>query len=170
MSDWLAQIFEMQAELQQKIRDKQGAPPIDEQSITERIESIKGNVLALEHELHELLDETKWKDWTVGEPFINRDQAVKESVDVLCFFLNILLHLAVTPSELFERYLAKNIVNNQRQDDDYDGVSTKCPGCGRALEDVMINKAHRANGSVMLYWCTCGQALRPEVAMSFVKD
>ena len=170
MSDWLEQIFNMQAELQAKIRSRIGEPPIPDQTTTQRIASIMGNVFALEHELHELVDEMKWKDWTAGEPFINRDAAVKEAVDVLCFFLNICLHLGVTPRELFERYLAKNIVNNARQDDGYDGVSTKCPGCRRALEDVVISQVHGADGSVQAYWCACGTELRPELVLPFVTD
>lgn len=136
MNDALRKIFGLQLNLQTKIRSNAGQCPIDDQTVAQRIEAIKGNLFALEHELHELADEMKWKDWTAGPPYINRDAAVKEAIDALHFLVNIFLHLSVTPEELLTRYVYKNEVNAKRQDTGYDGVSTKCPDCGRAAEDA----------------------------------
>ena len=127
------------------------------------------NVFALEHELHELVDETSWKEWADVEPFINRDAAVKEAVDALHFLINIMLHLDVTPVELLERYRAKNAVNHQRQDDGYDGVSTKCPKCHRALEDVVISEIHGDDG-VRTFLCACGAELSNQHVRQFASD
>ena len=152
--DMLRHIFLLQDNLQDKIRSKNGEPDIIAQTVAQRVEAIKGNIFALEHELHELVDEMSWKDWTVGEPYINRDAAVKELVDVLCFFLNICLHLGVTPDELLTRYVEKNVINHRRQDESYDGVTTKCPNCRRALDDGYV--ALIGDG---VYVCTCGASV-----------
>jgi len=159
----------MQAELQRKIRGRIGQGEIADQTLTERIEAIKGNVLALEHELHELIDEMSWKDWTVGPPFINRDAAVKEGVDALHFLVNIFLHLDVTPAELLELYTAKNAVNHRRQDTGYDGVTTKCTGCGRALEDISLTQVHSDDGA-LVFLCPCGKTVDTAVALSVLGD
>lgn len=107
----------------------------------ERVNYIKDNVLALTDELHELLAETSWKPWAKSV-FINEEKAVGELVDAWHFMMNILI--ALTPqmsandvAELFTRaYDAKHKINVKRQEDGYDGQSTKCPGCKRALDDI----------------------------------
>lgn len=113
---------------------------------TERIRYIKDMKLALDAELQEALDETAWKPWARHpDRWINRDAYVGEMVDVLHFFINMLLVLGDDPQDLAievtRRYHDKHDVNQQRQVDGYDGVSTKCPRCKRALDDpaVMCN-------------------------------
>lgn len=169
MTDMLEQIFVMQAKLQRKIRGKLGQVPIANQTTEERVEGIKMNVFALEHELHELIDETSWKEWAEVEPFINRDLAVKEAIDALHFLVNIFLHLDVSPTELVERFTTKNAVNHARQDSGYDAVSTKCPSCRRALEDVVIHEIH-GPGGVSLYQCECGVRLPGDLVKPFITD
>lgn len=169
MTDMLKQIFIQQANLQRKIRTKLGQGEIFDQTTAERVEALKMNVFALTHELHELIDETSWKEWAKVEPFINRDLAVKEAIDALHFLINIFLHLDVSPAELVERYTAKNAVNHTRQDHDYDGVSTKCPSCRRALEDLVIHEVHDSRG-VSLFQCECGEPLPRDLVKPFITD
>ena len=165
MTDSLEKIFELQAELQRRINGYD----LDDQSVTQRIENIKLNVLACTDELHELLNETSWKPWAKGEPFINRDAAVKEGVDALHFMVNLFLHLGVSPAELLHRYTEKNEVNHRRQESGYDGVSTKCPRCRRALEDLTITQIHAEDGR-LIFWCACGHELDPAVARAVSDD
>lgn len=110
---------------------------------SERIQFVKNMKLALEAELQEALDETQWKPWVKPRgSWINRDAYVGEMVDVLHFFVNMLLVLGDDPRDLavevFQRYRRKHAVNRQRQVDGYDGVSTKCPVCRRALDDSAV--------------------------------
>lgn len=92
------------------------------------------NITALTDELHELLAETSWKPWAKGDWF-NLTEAKGEAIDALHFLLNIFLLLNMDSDEVFEKYLAKRHKNQARQEAGYDGVSTKCPGCNRALDD-----------------------------------
>lgn len=102
-------------------------------------------------ELAEAQQETPWKSWAMTE---NRVVAWQECagkvhgelVDVMFFIANILAALGVTDKGLHERYLAKMGVNEQRQEDGYDGVSTKCPFCRRALDEPGTVPFHAANG------------------------
>jgi dimeric dUTPase (all-alpha-NTP-PPase superfamily) len=129
----------------------------------ERIQFIKENVLALSAELHEALDETGWKTWATSN-HLNEEAYLGELVDLFHFFMNLILVLqtpsigeavsdgvvrvrpgidyvpATTVNDLAEvftqRYFQKNARNTQRQVDGYDGVSSKCPVCKRALDDM----------------------------------
>jgi len=107
----------------------------------DRIQYIKDMKLALEAELQEALDEVGWKPWAATR-FINREAYLGELVDVLHFWMNMILVLGDDPeelaSEIFTRYCLKNHINERRQREGYDGVSTKCGGCGRALDDVAV--------------------------------
>jgi hypothetical protein len=96
-------------------------------------------------ELSEVLDEVDWKPWTQNpRRVIHRNEYVAELVDVLHFWINMILVVsgkmstAEIADEIFTRYALKNRVNALRQTAGYDGRSTKCGGCGRALDDVAI--------------------------------
>lgn len=104
---------------------------------TPAIDFITWNVLALEDELHELLAETGWKPWAKSK-HINLEAARGEAIDALHFLLNLFLVLGMDADDVLERYLAKRQKNQKRQEADYDGVSTKCPGCKRALDDDAV--------------------------------
>lgn len=110
-------------------------------STQERVNYIKENVLAMTDELHELLAETSWKPWAKST-FLREEKAMSELVDVWHFMMNIMIAIApnAEASELAEElatsYFKKREVNVQRQEDGYDGVSTKCPNCNRALDDT----------------------------------
>lgn len=136
-NDRLARMIRMQRELQEQTFG------FDFASMTtrERVDCIKENVLALTDELHELLAETSWKPWAKSE-FLNEDKAFSELIDAWHFMMNIMI--AILPDldpediadHLTESYFTKREVNVKRQEDGYDGVSTKCPSCGRALDDI----------------------------------
>lgn len=107
----------------------------------DRIQYIKDMKLALDAELQEALDEVSWKPWATSH-HINREAYISELVDAFHFLMNMLLVFGDSPdvivSEFFTRYCLKNRVNAQRQEDGYDGVSTKCPICKRALDDSAV--------------------------------
>lgn len=141
LTDRLTELFELQYDLQTEVygHNFQRMLPAD------RIQYVKDMKLALAAELQEALDETAWKPWTANRTvpnWVNRDAYVGEMVDVLHFFINMLLVLGDDPAdlaaEIVDRYALKHRINKQRQADGYDGVSTKCGGCGRALDDTAV--------------------------------
>jgi hypothetical protein len=93
------------------------------------------NVTALVAELGEFLQEVGWKPWTTRRGWVYRERAVKELVDVAHFLANLICALGVTDDEWEQRYRLKQEVNAQRQAHGYDGVTGKCEGCKRALDD-----------------------------------
>lgn len=103
-------------------------------------------------ELAEAQAETPWKPWaTVDKELVwaaNRDKFVGELVDVLFFLGNSLIAVGCTDQELAERYAEKMRVNQTRQETGYDGFTTKCPGCQRALDDVAADDAVDVGGEI----------------------
>ena len=130
----LEDIFQRQLELQ---RSSFGIDPTSMPD-DERDEFIRWNALALEDEVHEALAEVNWKPWASAGGFKDRDAFVKELVDALHFFVNMCLAANASADEIMARYFAKADVNAKRQDDGYDGISTKCPECGRAQDEPEI--------------------------------
>lgn len=143
MQDWL----DSQSELQHKMpsahptdlySQAHEAPyPTDEDRMP-AIDFIHWNVTALVDELHELLGEIGWKPWAKSR-HINLEAARGEAIDAMHFLANIFLVLGLDDAEeVLRRYHAKHKKNAARQEAGYDGVSTKCPGCGRALDDDAV--------------------------------
>ena len=139
--DRFIELFELQHDLQTNTYGYN----FQQMTLIDRIQYVKNMKLALEAELQEALDETQWKPWTNHHAtikWVNRDAYVGEMVDVLHFLINMLLVLGDDPKDLAievaNRYLRKHDINKQRQVDGYDGVSTKCGGCGRALDDPAV--------------------------------
>lgn len=93
------------------------------------------NALALVKEVSELTDEVGWKKWAEPRGWVNRENALKEAVDVAHFLANILCAIGVTDDEWVAAYQAKQAVNRERQRAGYDGVTGKCPGCKRSYDD-----------------------------------
>jgi hypothetical protein len=145
--DRLAEIFARQLRLQQVI----SGYDLNEQDDQTRIDNIKENVLACTDELHEALNEVGWKRWATSS-HINEDALKKELIDAAHFLFNLMLHAGMTSDEFFEMYVTKNKRNFERQAEGYDGVSTKCPHCARALDDVGIGQGRILNELVF----TCG--------------
>lgn len=101
-----------------------------------RAEFVRWNILALEDELHEAMQEMRWKLWDHGAPgeWVDRDAFVKELVDALHFLLNLFLTADVERDEVFTRYVAKRQVNASRQLEGYDAVASK-DDAGRATDE-----------------------------------
>lgn len=122
-----------------------------------KMEYLREQSLALTDELHEALAETGWKSWATSN-HINSEAYRSELADVFIFFMNLMLVDGCTPEELMAIVAKKIAKNHKRQDDGYDGVSTKCPGCKRAYDDDAV-KCKKAppfpNGqtSDIFGWC-----------------
>lgn len=86
-------------------------------------EYLRDNVLALEDEAHELLREAPgWKPWSRRECSIpNRERYAGEVADLLHFVANLALVIGMDDEELEARYLEKNALNAQRQEEGYRG-------------------------------------------------
>lgn len=111
-------------------------------------------------ELAEAQQETPWKPWVTIDKQLawraNGERFAGELVDVMFFIANALLAAGVTDEWLAEHYAAKMAVNQRRQVEAYDGVSTKCPTCKRALDEPgQVLYTH----DVVVY---CSQSCAPE--------
>lgn len=101
------------------------------------IEFLQWNNKAIIHEIVEEESETGWKPWATSR-HVNLEAARGEWIDQFHFFLNKALALGMDEKMIRELYDAKHAKNEKRQVEGYDGVSTKCPGCGRALDDSAV--------------------------------
>lgn len=126
-------MYEKQAEFQERLL---GMHPTYLPA-AERMAYIREQSLALSDEVHEALAETGWKSWATSN-HINREGYLGELADSYIFFMNLMLVADIRPHELAKAVLAKQEKNHKRQDDGYDGVSTKCPGCKRAYDDDAV--------------------------------
>lgn len=136
--DRLQDIFDRQVSLQ---REAYGLDmeALAAREISEvRIQQIKNNVLALTDELHEALNEAGWKPWATSR-HVNERAFQGEIVDALHFLINLYVLGGGTPDTLYDQYREKNDKNRKRQQDGYDGIQGKCPGCKRALDDVGVS-------------------------------
>jgi dimeric dUTPase (all-alpha-NTP-PPase superfamily) len=147
----LGKMLQMQRELQMRYN---GGQDLDSFTDSERMDAIRINMLALMDELHEAMAETGWKPWATSN-HLNRDAFHSEMVDAFHFFMNLMLHSGMTASDLVAGYMAKNAKNHKRQDDGYDGVSTKCPGCKRAYDDDAVKCTPPGDvfGTPISAWC-----------------
>lgn len=138
--------------------------------IDDKIRYIKDMILGLEDELHEVMGEMSWKPWTVGEKSINADGVKKELVDAWHFLMNIMVAVDMSGDELYKMYMKKRAVNEARMESGtYDGKSTKCPGCKRALEDVTLQDIKLPNSDITdIVFCQCGEHIPLEVARPFL--
>jgi len=111
------------------------------EDLTQLIEYLRWNMLAIDDELAEVRKAISWKPWQHDNPYADRKEIVKECVDVLHFVANILCAAGATDAELDEEYLKKMQVNAERQRKGYrvldDGV--KCKKCFRALDDYDVS-------------------------------
>lgn len=151
MQDWL----DSQSELQRKMPsphptdlfdDYDPDHPIHDSEPTDAdrypaIQFLHWNVTALTDELHELLAEVGWKPWAKSR-HINLEAARGEAIDAMHFLANIFLALGLNDADdIMNRYHEKHKKNAKRQEEGYDGVSTKCPNCHRALDDDAVGCA-----------------------------
>lgn len=139
-SDALTRMLLMQLDLQ--LRAYGEAP--DQMSGAKRKDYVRTMAYALTDEVHEATNEVAWKPWATAD-FMRRGAYLKELVDAWHFFMNLLL-VAIGPDSLWETpeqlakafvtaYEEKHLLNAKRQEEGYDGVTTKCPGCHRAYDE-----------------------------------
>ena len=169
MQDWL----DSQSELQYKMPSahptelylrSRGMPPVEgpdhwvptDEDRMPAIDFIHWNVTALIDELHELLGEIGWKPWAKSR-HINLDAARGEFIDAMHFMANLALVLGLNDAEeILRLYHKKHEKNAKRQEEGYDGVSTKCPGCKRALDDEAVECTQTGQlwgSGVAIYHC-----------------
>jgi hypothetical protein len=135
--DRLQALVTRQYQLQQTL----GELPGDDATNEDRIIYLRTMVLACIDELLEALNETGWKPWALSD-HINEAAAFGELSDALQFLLNAFFAVSpkgMTPEwiarAIDDRHMAKVKVNIARHEQGYDGVSTKCTICRRALDD-----------------------------------
>lgn len=91
----------------------------------EQTQYVMNNMLYTEAEGHEFLREIEgfksWKtyNWSQDEKDEHYKAALEEFVDMLHFVLNIALAMGFSGDDIYEAYVAKNIVNHKRQDNGY---------------------------------------------------
>lgn len=156
--DRLEEAFQLQRELQVQ---SYGMDPGDIPAGTDKIQFFKDMNIALQDELHEALGEVGWKPWATSKHF-NEDAVKGELVDAFHFFMNLCLVSNMGAAELFARYKEKRTKNQKRQEEGYDGVSTKCPGCRRALDDEAVD----CHVKGFMVWCTPHKTYYPSPAAS----
>lgn len=88
-------------------------------NVSAQVRAVRENVLPLMVEAVELLNNVSWKYWAHDEPYVNREEVLKESVDIGHFHANIMTAVDILDDEYWEAYRAKQRVNEQRQLDGY---------------------------------------------------
>jgi len=153
--DYLVDMLSRQREFQRRLNGYD----VDEQSDEQRIANFKTSLFALEHELHEAVDEMGWKEWATSRHF-NTQRVQEELVDVWHFFMNLMLHARMDAHDLYMGYLTKLEVNRKRQDEGYDGVAGKCPQCHRDLAETELKEVIvQTPFSRVDIHCVCGRHL-----------
>jgi hypothetical protein len=168
----LQYFLDQQSALQQVMEEKNGSPhptrlfrnffaaPNSETEAAHAVELIKmmqWNDKALIHEMVEMEAETGWKPWAKSA-HVNLEAARGEWIDMLHFLLNGALLLGLDAEMIQARYDAKHAKNEQRQNENYDGVSTKCAGCGRALDDDAVECRIVHEDTIRAqFWCDVHQ-------------
>lgn len=122
---------------------------------------MRTQIAAMASELGEFSQEVDWKPWVNGDGdrgWVNRENAVRELVDLAHFVANALCAMGVTDQEWEASYQAKQQVNRDRQAQGYDARSTKCE-CGRAFEDMVPWEDYDMDISrtVPGRMCSCGK-------------
>lgn len=102
------------------------------------IEYVRWNMLAIDDELAEMRQAMSWKPWQHDDPYLDREEVVKEAVDVLHFVANIIAAMGYGDDKLSEMYDEKMQRNRQRQLKGYrvKDAGVKCELCSRAIDDV----------------------------------
>ncbi len=152
--NYLAGMFDVQRMFQKRLgHDFENMDP------GAQIEFVKTMILAIQDELMEALHETSWKPWATGTKQINdHDKFGGELVDILHFLINLFLVNGWDADDVFEAFWTKNTVNWKRQQQGYDGHSTKCANklCRRALDEPGSPLAYVRPDTADLGWCNDG--------------
>jgi hypothetical protein len=108
------------------------------QNIRKLVEYMRWNMLAIDDELAEMRQAISWKPWQHDAPYADREEIVKEAVDVLHFVANIIVAAGGTDEMLDKFYIEKMERNKERQLKGYKikDQGVKCELCTRAMDDV----------------------------------
>lgn len=115
----LAMMYKMQSKLQHRLGFG------DFETAQEHTQYIKHHAQYLDQELHEMMRELQffkeWKQYNWDDDEVQKHWAAakEELVDAFHFMINISLALGLTADELAKIYVAKNITNHERQDNNY---------------------------------------------------
>lgn len=136
---WLSRTRELQEKVYKIDYEKMsGDSP---EKINNLVEYMRWNMLAIDDELAEMRQAISWKPWQHDEPYADREEVIKEAVDVLHFVANIIVACGGTDEQLDKFYVEKMEKNRKRQEAGYavkaEGV--KCAKCTRAIDDVGPN-------------------------------
>ena len=114
----------------------------DPRRIRKLVEYMRWNMLAIDDELAEMRQAISWKPWQHDEPYADREEIIKEAVDVLHFVANIIVAAGGTDELLDRLYLEKMEKNKKRQIEGYKVKTSgvKCSLCYRAIDDVGVGK------------------------------
>jgi len=111
--DMLAEIFRMQAELNQRIGVNTAHMPEERKP-----EWVLNYCRAMTQEVAELTDSVPWKWWAKYQKF-DKQNARVEVADLFHFLVSLAQVLDMSATDIFEAYRKKNEVNFQRQDSGY---------------------------------------------------
>jgi len=112
-ADMLAEMFQMQAELNRRIGVDTTALPEERQP-----EWILNYCRALSQETAELTDSVPWKWWAKYQTY-DKQNARVEIVDLFHFLISLAQVAGMTADDVHRIYMEKNRVNHQRQDSGY---------------------------------------------------
>jgi dimeric dUTPase (all-alpha-NTP-PPase superfamily) len=132
--DRLAVIMRLQREFQEVTL---GHGPLIDLNPKARGDYFRTQAFSLMVELVEASNEIAWKPWATSEHF-NTKPYSGEIIDALHFVINLALLADMSADELFEGYITKQRRNRERQQEGYDGVAGKCPGCRRSYDDAGV--------------------------------
>jgi hypothetical protein len=135
-NNWLKRTRDLQKDVYFiNYEEMQGDKP---QNIRKFVEYLRWNMLAVDDELAEMRQAISWKPWQHDAPYADREEVIKEAVDVLHFVANIIVAAGGTDEMLDKFYLEKMERNKQRQLDGYKvkDIGVKCALCQRAIDDV----------------------------------
>ncbi|MCQ5364739.1 dUTPase [Anoxybacillus salavatliensis] len=107
----LETMFQMQKELDERI--------IAERNIDKTLDDwVIAITIAMESEIDEIRREVNWK-WWKQEKEVDIDRLQEEVIDLWHFLLSLSRMVGLTPETIFEKYMAKNKINHQRQEQGY---------------------------------------------------
>ncbi|WP_297992590.1 dUTPase [uncultured Anoxybacillus sp.] len=107
----LETMFQMQKELDERI--------IAERNIDKTLDDwVIAITIAMESEIDEIRREVNWK-WWKQEKEVDIDRLQEEVIDLWHFLLSLSRMVDLTPETIFEKYMAKNKINHQRQEQGY---------------------------------------------------
>lgn len=107
MTDKLAEMFDMQTKLDQRIVTERGIAKTTD-------EWVVGLSIAMESEIDEIRREVNWKWWKNPKP-IDQDSLQGEVIDMWHFLLSLSRVVGLTPDDIHRIYMEKNAENHARQ-------------------------------------------------------